>query len=234
MFIENKYTNWYYSIINNAKLQLRKKKNGIYYESHHIIPKSMGGIEEVLLTAKEHFICHILLCKMVIGKDKHKMINALIKMSFSKSRGQERYTAKSYSIVRKFIANKNSEMFKGIPKSESTKQNMKGRSGTWIRTELHKKAMSEYRRGKNTGDINTSKRPEVRDKLSKKAKYLGNNPTEAMIIGRIKMRESLKKKKWFTNGEKDVFTEICPEGYKAGRTNNRKDMKNVGKKKSAT
>ena len=60
MFIENKYTNWYNLIIENAKLQLRKKKNGIYYESHHIIPKSMGGIEEVLLTAKEHYICHLL------------------------------------------------------------------------------------------------------------------------------------------------------------------------------
>ena len=95
MFIKNKYTKWYNLIIDNAKLQLRKKKNGMYYESHHIIPKSMGGVEEVLLTAKEHYICHLLLCKMVTGKDKHKMINALIKMSFSKSKGQERYTAKS-------------------------------------------------------------------------------------------------------------------------------------------
>ena len=32
------------------------KKQNIYYESHHIIPKCMGGIEEVLLTGKEHFI----------------------------------------------------------------------------------------------------------------------------------------------------------------------------------
>lgn len=59
----------------------RQKKKGIYYESHHIIPKSMGGKEEVLLTAKEHFICHLLLCKMLIRTEKHKMINALIKMA---------------------------------------------------------------------------------------------------------------------------------------------------------
>ena len=138
MFIENKYTKWYYLIIDNAKLEFRKKKNGIYYESHHIIPKSMGGVEEVLLTAKEHYICHLLLCKMVTGKDKHKMINALIKMAFNKSEGQLRYTAKNYSVVRKLIAEKNSELFKGIPKSESTKQNMKGRSGTWKRDESSK------------------------------------------------------------------------------------------------
>jgi hypothetical protein len=172
MFIENKYTKWYYIIINNAKLQLRKKKNGIYYESHHIIPKSMGGVEEVLLTAKEHYICHLLLCKMVTGKDKHKMINALIKMSFNKSKGQERYTAKSYSIVRKLIAEKNSEMFKGVPKTESTKQNMKGRSGTWIRDDVHKVRMI----GKNNpgygkfGSLNVMNNLENRKKVSESKK----------------------------------------------------------------
>lgn len=168
MFIENKYTNWYNLIIENAKLQLRKKKNGIYYESHHIIPKSMGGIEEVLLTAKEHYICHLLLCKMVTGKDKHKMINALIKMAFNKSKGQERYTAKSYSIVRKLIAEKNSEMFKGVPKSESIKQNMKGRSGTWIRDDVHKQRMiGENNPGYGkTGSLNVMNNFENRKKVS--------------------------------------------------------------------
>jgi hypothetical protein len=168
MFIENKYTKWYNLIIDNAKLQLRKKKNGMYYESHHIIPKSMGGVEEVLLTAKEHYICHLLLCKMVNGKDKHKMINALIKMAFNKSKGQERYTAKNYSIVRKLIAEKNSEMFKGVPKSESTKQNMKGRSGTWIRDEFHNQRMiGENNPGYGkTGSLNVMNDPETRKKVS--------------------------------------------------------------------
>lgn len=168
MFIENKYTNWYNLIIDNAKLQLRKKKNSVYYESHHIIPKSMGGIEEVLLTAKEHYICHLLLCKMVTGKDKHKMINALIKMAFNKSKGQERYTAKSYSIVRKLIAEKNSEMFKGVQKSESTKQNMKGRSGTWVRDDAHKQRMigeNNPSYGK-TGSLNVMNNLENRKKVS--------------------------------------------------------------------
>jgi hypothetical protein len=168
MFIENKYTEWYNLIIDNAKLQLRKKKNGTYYESHHIIPKSMGGVEEVLLTAKEHYICHLLLCKMVTGKDKHKMINAMIKMAFNKSKGQERYTAKSYSIVRKLIAEKNSEMFKGVQKSESTKQNMKGRSGTWVRDDVHKQRMigeNNPSYGK-TGSLNVMNNLENRKKVS--------------------------------------------------------------------
>ena len=31
------------SIINNARLKNRKKGGEIYYESHHIIPKCLGG-----------------------------------------------------------------------------------------------------------------------------------------------------------------------------------------------
>ncbi|CAB4162996.1 Nuclease associated modular domain 3 [uncultured Caudovirales phage] len=223
MFIENKYTKCYYSIIDNAKLQTRKKKNGTYYESHHIIPKSMGGIEEVLLTAKEHYICHLLLCKMLTGKNKHKMINALIRLSFSKSNGQERYTSRSYSLVRKFIAEKNSEMFKGKPKSESVKQNMKGRSGTWIRTEEHKKELSNQRKGKYIGTDNH---------------FFGKKHSIESILKRSETRKQLgivpkfigKGCKHYNNGEKSVF---ClpgaePPGYKLGRImKNMKDIKNA-------
>jgi hypothetical protein len=62
-------------IINNAKKEKRIKlkntdSNYIYYEKHHILPKSIFSNwkkEEknmVLLTAKEHFICHLLLQKI--------------------------------------------------------------------------------------------------------------------------------------------------------------------------
>jgi hypothetical protein len=50
------------------------KGKGIYYEAHHIIPKCMGGEGKVtqwrthpniiLLTAKEHFVVHKLLCEI--------------------------------------------------------------------------------------------------------------------------------------------------------------------------
>jgi hypothetical protein len=48
-----------------------------YTEKHHIIPKSLGGSNEennlVNLTAKEHYICHLLLIKMTEGKARTKM-----------------------------------------------------------------------------------------------------------------------------------------------------------------
>lgn len=62
------YQRIYDAIIEKARSENRKKGNGTYYESHHIIPKCLGGSDEdlnrVLLTAKEHFICHKLLYKI--------------------------------------------------------------------------------------------------------------------------------------------------------------------------
>jgi len=222
MFIENKYTKWYNLIIDNAKLQLRKKKNGMYYESHHIIPKSMGGVEEVLLTAKEHYICHLLLCKMVNGKDKHKMINALIKMAFNKSKGQERYTAKNYSVVRKLIAEKNSEMFKGVPKSESTKQNMKGRSGTWIRDDVHKNtnSIAQKKRFETTSGTMTGKRHTEETiknfKNDERRKHYGNTVAK----GRKHYNNGIENKMCFPGEE--------PIGFTPGRI-----MKNMKGEKDA-
>lgn len=62
------YQKLYNTINYRAMLENRKRRNGTYYERHHIIPKSLGGrnIKEniALLTAKEHYICHILLIRI--------------------------------------------------------------------------------------------------------------------------------------------------------------------------
>ena len=74
IYHQNKYTRWYYSIIDRSKI----RTNEGYTESHHIIPKCIGGIETVDLTAREHFICHLLLPKMVKTKRHYyQMIAAL-------------------------------------------------------------------------------------------------------------------------------------------------------------
>lgn len=65
MYLQNKYTRWYYNIISAAQ---SRRIDG-YTEKHHIIPKSLGGTNKkenlVSLTAREHFICHWLLTKMI-------------------------------------------------------------------------------------------------------------------------------------------------------------------------
>lgn len=100
VFIQNKYTRIYYSIISNAQARTLPKET--YIEKHHIIPKSLGGNNSagnlVKLTAREHFICHWLLTKMTIGVSYQKMLYALHVMQ-AMTEDQQRYETKITSRV---------------------------------------------------------------------------------------------------------------------------------------
>lgn len=69
-----------------------------YVEKHHILPKALGGTDLksniVKLTAREHFICHVLLVKMTQGDDKRRMAFALSMMCKSTLKHQ-RYLPRS-------------------------------------------------------------------------------------------------------------------------------------------
>ena len=92
------YNRLYSNIVNKAKSENRQKGAGVYYEAHHIIPICLGGKgirseykwhpNIVLLTAKEHFICHRLLCR--VYPDNNKLIYALWRMCTSESYNQQR------------------------------------------------------------------------------------------------------------------------------------------------
>ena len=96
IFINNKYTRWYYNIIDRAQTRLLN----CYTERHHIIPKSLGGSNEfsnlVSLTAREHFVCHILLTKMVTGIQRQKMVHAWWAMATLKKDCQDRHRLNSF------------------------------------------------------------------------------------------------------------------------------------------
>lgn len=98
MYLHNKYTAWYYCIINNATNRVLNS----YTESHHIIPRSLGGTNEksnlVSLTAREHFVCHWLLTKMTTGEAKIKMFHALWNMRRA-NKTQKRYATAITSRV---------------------------------------------------------------------------------------------------------------------------------------
>ena len=101
MFKQNKYTKWYFSIILNAQ---NRKTPIEYIEKHHIIPKSMGGSNDseniVKLTAREHFICHHLLTKMVQGTAKRSMYRALSFFLTGCKNHSRKLTARQYSTAR--------------------------------------------------------------------------------------------------------------------------------------
>ena len=102
MYLQNKYTRWYYNIIQRAKNRILKPP----YERHHIIPKSLGGnnLKEniVKLTPHEHFVCHLLLTKMIDGKNKEKMVYAAWAMANQENQNQQRHkvNGRIYSILK--------------------------------------------------------------------------------------------------------------------------------------
>ncbi len=83
MYLHNKYTRYYFNIIEAA--QIRELEPSIYIEKHHILPKSLGGTNKkdniVKLMPREHFVCHLLLTKMLTGENKAKMVNAALRLA---------------------------------------------------------------------------------------------------------------------------------------------------------
>lgn len=108
IFITNRYTRIYFSIIESARSRVLPKDQ--YKETHHIIPRSMGGDNSfnnlVDLTAREHFICHKLLVRMTEGESRGKMAFALVLMS-------GRRGSKIYSSTRRLLAERVRQLHTG-------------------------------------------------------------------------------------------------------------------------
>ena len=124
------YEKVYYSIINYALRKTlsgqRWKGDGNYYEKHHIIPRCLNGIDDnknlVLLTAREHFICHWLLFKRFKNniKLRPKLLKAwfmmtvnskTIKRQIISSRYYEKYRTEMSKIMHKLQSGKNNSNF---------------------------------------------------------------------------------------------------------------------------
>jgi hypothetical protein len=127
MFLTNKYTKYYFSIIQTASSQSRKKGTE-YFESHHIIPRSLGGTNTksnlVLLTGREHFICHVLLPKMfdINSNGYNKMLHAIMLFKGS-NKYQIRYiNSRMYETLKTAYSAIRSKARKDQPLSEEQKQ----------------------------------------------------------------------------------------------------------------
>jgi len=167
MFKINKYSKYYFSIIDRAKS--RKILSNTYTEKHHIIPKSCGGDNSpsnlVRLTAREHFICHLLLPKMTSGNFHHKMVHALWRMCNS-LKADYKINSKTYTRAR--------EQHSQILSTVGTSGQFKVGRSTWNkgipRTDEEKKKMSQSRKGKTTGRTKDDFTLEWKEKISKSKK----------------------------------------------------------------
>lgn len=99
-FLNNKYRQWYFNII---KHRLLNPATG-YTERHHILPKSLGGSNNksnlVALTAREHYLCHLLLVKITEGTDRTSMLRAFNAFKMSGSKNPRQLTSRRYQTIK--------------------------------------------------------------------------------------------------------------------------------------
>lgn len=175
MFLDNKYYKWYIKLTSKQGRRL-----DCYTEKHHIIPRSMGGKDTkenlVILTAREHYLAHLLLTKCVENRYKGKMLHAYIMMAQVKDSNQERFYKINSRIfeVRKIESDKLKRDYRHTKKArESISKNMKGVPKPEF-TEEHKKNISKGHKGQKAwnkglkGVLKCS--DETKAKMSKSAK----------------------------------------------------------------
>lgn len=105
VYLDGKHYKIYRAIIDRARSQERQKDTETYYESHHIVPKSYDSdhspANRVLLTAREHYICHLLLWKMFANVGfRRKMTRAI---AFFRNRdipGEPSFTSRSFELAK--------------------------------------------------------------------------------------------------------------------------------------
>jgi hypothetical protein len=107
----------------------------------------------VLLTAKEHFICHLLLTKMVDGKDRYRMACALNSMTWSVD--GRIISSAQFSMARKLFAIENSNAKKGKKRKPFTDETRAKMSAARLgkkdgpHSQEHKDKIAESNRGRN-------------------------------------------------------------------------------------
>ena len=164
------YSQIYNSLILRAVAESRNKSTG-YFEKHHILPKSLGGTNAsknlVLLTAKEHYIAHILLVEMYPKGtfEWQKMVYAAsMFLAKSKYHSRTQTSSRFYEQIKKAL----SELKTGIPRTKETIDKIKATKAANPRklTELEKRVASDRMKGANNPMYGKTHTPEVKKYLS--------------------------------------------------------------------
>ena len=220
IFLNNIATLEYYKIVETSQKQNRKKlqksaEGYTYYESHHILPKSIFPEYEydkwnkVLLTAKEHLICHRLLLQMLVkGKAYYQMVRAYHSMAVRKTENMPRYelTPEEYEDLK-------------LKFSEA-------------QTSLGQKTCKDITKVR-IGVANKGRKPSSEAvENSVKARLGKKRPTDAVIASTQAQigNTNVRGKSWWNNGVKSTMSFACPgEGWSKGRIEfTEEHRKNIG------
>jgi hypothetical protein len=151
----------YFKIIREAISQNRVKNNGVYYESHHIIPKSFNKKSStVLLTPEEHYTVHKILAKYW----KHhifyskKMLWAFHRLSYDKNRklSKEEYREARIILMSLWASEKSISHKEKISISMKGNTNNKSRVYKGMKSNMTNKGkvkLSQLRKQDQTGKV---------------------------------------------------------------------------------
>lgn len=250
-FLMNKYTQWYYDIIHNALS--RKDNPDSYVEKHHIIPDCFfvknrskgtrpGFIDGhsshpnnlTVLTAREHFVCHWLLTKMVTGPLVSKMECALAAFK-RQSQGQLRLTtAGQYERVRKANQTLKPDYIRRIKSThrwwtdgdtQTFASECPGPAYKLGRSNEFKSKMLMHNRGTNNPVYGTSfwtdgiKEVKVNEcpgpgwRLGRSDRMIEQLRHTANTRDSTGDRNPSYGKYWYTNGVDRVKSAVCPPGW---------------------
>jgi hypothetical protein len=225
--INSKYTNWYINIVTNAQkrgLDRKKIKQEIgYIEQHHILPKSFNTIDInnkknlVMLTPKEHFICHLCLAKMFTGFLKNKMIHALWRLKSKNKYQKNRYfNSKLYAQIR--IKNFDKSLYIRIYKNEKVKYVARDNTkeiNQFLNNGWSTIMTPEFKKGRVGNMLGKKHTDETKNKISQAHKGKQKHWLKSFTPEQLKIR-----------GEKSAQTrkkrqQEYPERYKQGQESKR-------------
>lgn len=199
----------YQKIYNNLIDRAIRRISEGYVEKHHIIPRCLGGSDDkeniVNLYPEEHYLAHLILCK--INKGNSKLLYAAMNMASGAMINNGKRNNKAYGWLRKQYAksmsgdnnpnrrnpNIQKEAAKkriGQKRTEETKARMSAAQKGRTLTEEHKSKLAEAARN----------RPPISDETRKK---LQNRPPNRGMLGKKQSAEVVAKRADANRGRKD-------------------------------
>jgi hypothetical protein len=181
------YNKIYNQIVERAQSRILEG----YGENHHILPKCLGGKDKnniVRLTAREHFLCHLLLCE--IHPHDEKLKYALFLMATGKRKHKNNHYVISSRMYEQ-LKLEHSIFLTGVNRTEETKQKISKSSLGKSKSEETKRKMSDNRKGHSM--YNDDWRDSIRKSLIGKTHTEEHKRKRSEAMKRVKRSEEWNK-----------------------------------------
>lgn len=188
--------------LNQKPLRLKQKRNGFYFEGHHIIPKCKGGTGTstraknntniVLLTPREHFLAHWLLWRIYGDR---QMALAFHKMMSTTKNTNRITSSRGYSEAREAfrITNKGNTFGKGVVKVISEEQRLN--HSKFMKGKYVGNCNPFFGKKHSTETLEKLRKPKSKEHIEKLKSILKNKP-KVKCPYCSKELDELNAKKW--------------------------------------